>query len=123
MIGSIGVLKYSDHPSENHSTEKLETFGGQKLDMSRNLLQSILTKDLLLHDCKVQLAKELKPSDHAQRKSLLDGLWNNNKCMEHKYIVQRHADFSKTNMFNEETHLIALLIVKFDALGVQKIYE
>lgn len=27
MIGSIGVLKYSDHPSESHSTEKLETFG------------------------------------------------------------------------------------------------
>jgi transposase len=43
----------------------------QQLDVPRNTMQRILTKDLHLHVYKIQLKQELKPTDHCCEKNLL----------------------------------------------------
>lgn len=107
--GSISDLRHSGRPSTSRSTQNIEAVResvaespgtsirhrGQELDISRSSLQRIVTKDLHLHAYKVQLAQELKPTDHAQRREFVEWI------MEQQQV---DADFSNKIIFSDEAH-------------------
>ncbi|CAK9810854.1 Transposable element Tc3 transposase [Anthophora plagiata] len=67
----------------------------QQLNISRCSVQRILTKDLHLHGCKIQLTQHLHPEDHVQRRTF------SNWILEHQQI---DGDFSKKIIFSDEAH-------------------
>jgi hypothetical protein len=58
-------------------------------------MKRILTKDLHLHAYKIQLTQELKPTDHAHRREIVNWVLENQK-------VDRN--FSKKIIFSDEAH-------------------
>lgn len=67
----------------------------QQLGISKTSLHRILHKDLSLHAYKVQLTQELKPADHAQRRTFVD------------WVLEMQAgdnDFFRKIIFSDEAH-------------------
>ena len=67
----------------------------QQLDIPRSTMQRILTKDLHLHDYKIQLTQEVKPTDHVQRREFVNWVLENQKV---------DGNFSKKIIFGDEAH-------------------
>jgi len=67
----------------------------QQLDIPRSTMQRILTKDLDLHVYKIQLTRELKPTDHVQRREFV------------KWVLENQivgGNFSKKIIFSDDPH-------------------
>ncbi|KAK0166333.1 hypothetical protein PV328_004759 [Microctonus aethiopoides] len=107
--GSISDLKHSGRPSTSRSAQNIDAVREslaespgtsirhrcQELGISRSSLQRILTKDLHLHDYKIELTQELDPSDHTQRREFVEWI------MEQQ---QLNTDFSNKIIFSNEAH-------------------
>jgi len=67
----------------------------QELNMSVSSVHRILRRDLHLHLYKIQLAQELKPIDHRQRREFVEWL-----------LLQQNADadFHSKIIFSDEAH-------------------
>ena len=77
----------------------------QQLDIQRSTLQWILTKDLHLHAYKIQLAQELKPTDHLQRRNFVNWVLENQEVddnFSHKIIFSDEAHFQLNGYVNKQ---------------------
>jgi len=67
----------------------------KQIDIPRSTMQRILTKDLHLHDYKIQLTQELQPTDHVQCREFVNWVLENQKV---------DGNFSKKIIFSDEAH-------------------
>jgi predicted transcriptional regulator len=61
----------------------------QQLDIPRSTMQRILVRDLHLHAYKIQLTREVKPTDHVQRREFVNWMSENQK-VDGSFFEENH---------------------------------